>query len=178
MTGTKFEHLGNLPAPTSREIKELCQRCMDGVSLGELSPFFIKKHHFVDWVDPLRGLIKDRDFTIETWPSFNGEVADEYHSDIIILPIRGSSGWHKDYEPEKALTLSWLIHCRPLISLDFDSDYSSPPPTLIVKSPQDTTVSEVRMGDVFVFDHQYHHVRVSNWQCVLVQMPLSLTSCS
>lgn len=172
--GSKFERLGNLPVPASKKVGELCQKCMDGVSLGELSPCFIKKHHS-DWVDPLRELIKSRGFTTATWPSFNEEVADEYHSYIVILPVKGSSGWHKDYEPENALTLSWLIHCEPLISPELGDDYSSPPPTIIVKYPQDTVVGEIMMGDVFMFNHQYHHVWVSNWQCVLLQIPVRTT---
>lgn len=167
MTLSKFERLGNLPVPASKKVGELCQKRMDGVSLGELSPCFLKKHHS-DWVDPLRELIKSRGFTTATWPSFNEEVADEYHSDMVILPVRGSSGWHKDYEPENALTLSWLIHCGPLIT----SDYSSPPPTLIVKSPQETTIHEIMLGDVFIFDHRHYHMWVSNWGCVLIQVPI------
>lgn len=174
MKGTQFEHLGNLPVPASEKIEEVRQKCMEGVSLGELSPCFLKKHYFVNWVDPLRGLIKSKKFTTDLWPSFDDRAAGNYHGDIVILPVKGSSGWHKDYEPEDTLTLSWLIHCEPLISPRLGSNYSSPPPTLIVKYPQETVVREIMMGDVFVFDHQYHHVWVSNWECVLLQVPLKV----
>lgn len=177
MTGTKFEHLGNLPVPASKKIEEVRQKCMDGVSLGELSPCFFKKH-LLGWVEPLRNLIREKGLVPTSWFDFDASKIEDYYPDIVFLPVRGSSGWHKDYEPENALTLSWLIHCEPLISPGLDGNYSSPHPTLIVKYPQDTVVREIMVGDVFVFDHQYHHVWVSNWQYVLVQMPLSLTSCS
>lgn len=173
MTEKQFEHLGNLPVPASEKLEEICKKCMEGVSLGELSPCFFKKH-LLGWVEPLRDFLRERCLESTSWFDFDTSKIEDYYNDIVFLPVRGSSGWHKDYEPENALTLNWLIHCEPLLSFNSDSDYSSPPPLLIVKSPQETTVNEVRMGNVFMFNHQYHHVWVSNWECVLLQVPLKV----
>lgn len=96
MTESQFEHLGNLPVPASEEVEKICKKCMEGVSLGELSPCFFKKP-LLRWVEPLRNLIRERNLVSTSWFDFDASKIEAYYPDVVFLPVKGSSGWHKDY---------------------------------------------------------------------------------
>jgi hypothetical protein len=86
------------------------------------------------------------------------------YSSPTFLQVKGSVGMHRD--SEFGNVLSWLVK-KQAIGRHY-AEYESI--QLITKSADPL---ELRVGDVFIFNADYDHAWISNYNCMLLQVAVS-----
>lgn len=85
-----------------------------------------------------------------------------------VIAVKGSVGLHDDIGLGKVL--SWILHLSPLSG---HQAYKEEKPSLIAESNGSMFVLEdLDEGDLFVFDADQKHGWISNFECVLAQVPI------
>lgn len=154
--------------------------------LGQINP----KLEVFDYNENLFGEILDRKFSwlgdvdpigvaptneyLKKLMEFGREYGLEYrkqqwYTGPCFLPLRGSTGWHKD--EGIGHLLCWILHQEHF----HESMTPLEPSALLCQSGGKVIQLErLRVGDVFIFNGNHSHAWISNEVCVLAQITVAV----